>query len=185
MTHPSLKNYGFALALGIGFVIAPSFLSLSTVQAQEWRYQQQRRIEQQRREELRRQRQMERQQRQQQRGVYGRNDPYYGQVDESGNIDRNQNGVDDRWENDPRYRNGNGGYYGNDDRYYGNKGYNNAEVQKGFRDGLDRGQKDAQTNRIADPNNSSHFRKGNQAYRAGFSRGYSQGFRQYANARRW
>ncbi|HEU0174301.1 MAG TPA: hypothetical protein VFV58_08550 [Blastocatellia bacterium] len=54
------------------------------------------------------------------------------------------------------------------------------EEQKGYRDGLDRGQKDARTNRRADPNNSEHFRNGNRDYREGFRRGYSDGYRQYA-----
>jgi hypothetical protein len=54
------------------------------------------------------------------------------------------------------------------------------EEQKGFRDGLDRGQKDARTNRRADPNNSEHFRGGNRDYREGFRRGYFEGYRQYA-----
>jgi hypothetical protein len=100
-------------------------------------------------------------------------------------IDRNRNGVDDRYENN-RYGYGNrdygygGGYYGNDG-YYGN---NNGDYQKGYRDGLDRGRKDAQTNRIMDPNNSSHYRKGNPAYRQGFERGFYQAYRQYSG-RRW
>jgi hypothetical protein len=54
------------------------------------------------------------------------------------------------------------------------------EEQKGFRDGLDRGQKDAKTNRRADPNNSQHYREGNRDYREGFRSGYFQGYRQYA-----
>jgi hypothetical protein len=76
------------------------------------------------------------------------------------------------------YRNG-GGYGG-----YGG-GYNNAEVQKGYRDGLDRGQEDARDRRSPTPNNSSHFRSGNAAYRQGFQRGYAEGYRQYAGNRRW
>jgi hypothetical protein len=172
----TLKNLAFLLALGTAFVLAPGLSMLSTVQAQDWRYeQQQRRLEEQRRrEEYRRQRQMERYQ----RGGYN-----YG-------IDRNQNGVDDRYENRGYYGNGgyygNEGYYGNDrgyygnDRYYGNSGYNNAEYQKGYRDGLDRGMKDARTNRAMDPNNSSHYRKGNHAYRAGFERGFFDNYRRYS-----
>jgi len=54
------------------------------------------------------------------------------------------------------------------------------EESKGYRDGLDRGQKDARTNRRADPNNSEHFRNGNRDYREGFRRGYFEGYRQYA-----
>jgi hypothetical protein len=77
---------------------------------------------------------------------------------------------------------GNGGY-GNSGGYGG--GYNNAEVQKGYRDGLDRGQEDARDRRSPTPNNSSHFRSGNAAYREGFRRGYEAGYRQYAGNRRW
>ncbi|MFN8001680.1 MAG: hypothetical protein U0X75_11760 [Acidobacteriota bacterium] len=73
---------------------------------------------------------------------------------------------DDRWDRRDDYR------------------YNDREVQKGFRDGLDRGQKDAKTRRIADPNNSSHYRDGNSSYREGFRRGYAQGYRQFSG-RRW
>src|SRR5262245_41523581 len=59
------------------------------------------------------------------------------------------------------------------------------EEQKGFHDGLDRGQKDAKTNRRADPNNSEHYRNGNREYREGFRRGYFDGYRQYARHRRY
>jgi hypothetical protein len=58
--------------------------------------------------------------------------------------------------------------------------YDRREEQKGFRDGLDRGQRDAKTNRRADPNNSQHYREGNRDYREGFRSGYFQGYRQYA-----
>jgi hypothetical protein len=68
--------------------------------------------------------------------------------------------------------------YGRSDRY-------NREVEKGFRDGLDRGEKDARTNRVPDPNNSSHYRKGNDAYREGFRRGYNRGYRQHYRYGRW
>ncbi|MBK8315512.1 MAG: hypothetical protein IPL01_16430 [Acidobacteria bacterium] len=121
-------------------------------------------------------------------------------IDRNGNIDRNRNGVDDRYENnrDPRIdrnRNGvndryeNNGRYRDNDRYgyggygNGNYGYNNGEMQKGYRDGLDRGQEDARSRRTSTPNNSQHFRNGSAAYREGFSRGYFEGYRQYGN--RW
>lgn len=78
--------------------------------------------------------------------------------------------------------------YGRDDWRnrggYGDSRYR-REVEKGYRDGLDRGQKDAKTNRIPTPNNSSHYRDGNSAYREGFRRGYEQGYRQYARRGRW
>ncbi len=127
-------------------------------------------------------------------------------IDRNGNIDRNRNGVDDRYENNrnpriDRNRNGvndryeNNGRYRDHDRYRdndrygyggygnGNYGYNNGEMQKGYRDGLDRGQEDARSRRAATPNNSQHFRNGSAAYREGFSRGYFEGYRQYGN--RW
>jgi hypothetical protein len=96
-------------------------------------------------------------------------------------IDRNRNGVDDRYEyNRYGYGNRNYGYGG----YYGNGGYNSSEFQKGYRDGLDRGREDAQTHRAMNPNNSSHYRSGNQTYRAGFERGFYEAYRQYSG-RRW
>lgn len=223
MNKERLQQYAFALALGVGFVVASGLANLSTAQAQDWRYEQQRRIEQQRREEIRRQRQIERRQ----GGYYGQSDPYAnGGVDENGNIDRNQNGIDDRYETPDgrvdRNQNGipdeaegdngygrNGGYYGRRNEgyygrrdegyygrrnggYYGNDGYgndgdyddygaNNAEFQKGYQDGLNRGRDDARTNRAMTPNNSSHYRKGNAAYRAGFERGFFEAYRQHQN----
>ena len=74
------------------------------------------------------------------------------------------------------YRGGYGGYGG---------GYNNGEVQRGYYDGLNRGQEDARDRRSPNPNNSSHFRSGNAAYREGFVRGYQVGYRQYGGGRRW
>ncbi|MBK9316732.1 MAG: hypothetical protein IPM55_21170 [Acidobacteria bacterium] len=116
-------------------------------------------------------------------GVYDRyeNNRNSG-VNRNGNIDRNRNGVDDRYENNGRYGR-NDGYYGNNGNYgvYGNS----AEMQKGYRDGLDRGQEDVRDRRIADPNNSSHYRKGSRDYKAGFRRGYNEGYNQYGNNRRW
>jgi hypothetical protein len=74
----------------------------------------------------------------------------------------------------------NGGSYGG----YGG-GYNNGEVQRGYYDGLNRGQEDARDRRSPNPNNSSHFRSGNSAYREGFVRGYQAGYRQYGGGRRF
>jgi hypothetical protein len=76
-----------------------------------------------------------------------------------------------------------GGGYGNYGGGYG--GQNNYEVQRGYQDGLNRGQEDARDRRSPNPNNSSHFRSGNSAYRNGFVRGYEQGYRQSAGYRRW
>ena len=83
---------------------------------------------------------------------------------------------------------GNGGYggYRNGGSYGGyGGGYNNGEVQRGYYDGLNRGQEDARDRRSPNPNNSSHFRSGNSAYREGFVRGYQVGYRQYGGGRRW
>lgn len=107
--------------------------------------------------------------------------------------DRNDRNRDrDRdWDRDrdrDRYRdNGgyNGGYYGNQGGYYGDNRYYNAERQKGYQDGFRRGREDAESNRFADPNNSSHYRKGNGAYREGFRSAYFEAFRQFTRFRRW
>lgn len=177
MNIQKFKKYVFALALGVGFVVAPGLSSLSIVQAQNYPWGQNRRNS-----DWERQREIER--RREQRKRERQNDDYYGQVDRNGNIDRNRNGVDDRYENNGRY--GRNDRYGRDDGYYDDNGYdyNNGDFQKGYRDGLDRGRKDAQTNRAMDPNNSSHYRKGNSSYRAGFERGFYKAFRQYSG-RRW
>lgn len=76
------------------------------------------------------------------------------------------------------------GWERRDDRYGRNSAYN-RDVEKGYHDGLDRGQEDARSRRNPTPNNSSHYRNGNPAYREGFRRGYEQGYRQYARNRRW
>ena len=119
-----------------------------------------------------------------------RDDDFRGRSNRNGNIDRNRNGVNDRFENRGRWdRNDRRGRWDNDydnDRF----GYNNGERQKGYRDGLDRGQEDARDRRRADPNNSSHYRKGNRVYQDGFRKGYFEGYRQYDNRgvfgnRRW
>ncbi len=140
-----------------------------------------------------------------------------GQVESTGNIDRNKNGIDDRFESRDgrvdmnqngvaddneygRYGQNNGRYgrnqgydnrgYGNQGNYgnrgnYGNGDYgynnNNADFQKGYRDGLDRGREDAQTRRAMTPNNSSHYRSGSASYRAGFERGFNESYRRYSN----
>ncbi len=110
---------------------------------------------------------------------------------------RNGNNRDNRGNNQGNnqggYGNNRGGIY--DDGYYGgnsrnnrNGGFANEEQEKGYRDGLRRGQEDRQTNRIPDPNNSSHYRKGNADYRLGFRRGYDNSYpTNYSNnnRRRW
>ena len=95
-----------------------------------------------------------------------------------------------RGNNQGGYGNNRGGVY--DDGYYGgnsrnnrNGGFYNEEQEKGYRDGSRRGQEDRQTNRIPDPNNSSHFRSGNADYRTGFRRGYDDSYpTNYGNNRR-
>lgn len=177
----NFKKYAFGLAVAAGLTVT----GISTAQAQDW----QRRGDN-------RQGQVQRQ-----RGQAS------GQVDSNGNIDRNRNGIDDRYEtrdgrvdinqngvadqdennrgygNQGRYDNrgyGNGNYRGYSNASYG---YNNGELQQGYRDGLNRGQEDARSHRAASPYNSEHFRNGDAAYREGFSRGYNEGYRQ--SGRRW
>lgn len=93
------------------------------------------------------------------------------------------------WARNRSYRSypyGYGGGYGGYGNYGGGYGGQaNYEVQRGYRDGLDRGQEDARDRRSPNPNNSSHFRSGNSAYRSGFVRGYQEGYRQYGGYRRW
>lgn len=81
--------------------------------------------------------------------------------------DRRDDRRDDRWDDRRDNRGRNSSWY-------------REQEQKGFRDGLRRGQEDAETRRIPDPNNSSHYRSGNEAYRDGFRDGYRQGYRQNA-----
>jgi hypothetical protein len=147
----------FVGSLALGAVLVTGFSSIA--EAQVWG--QRDRWEQRReREEERRRREEWRRQREAER--YGRYDDY-----------------DDD----------NGRYGGYDNGRYGDYRNNSAyrrELEKGFRDGLDRGEKDAKTRRVPTPENSSHYRKGSQAYREGFARGYERSYRQYANyGRRW
>jgi hypothetical protein len=80
----------------------------------------------------------------------------------------------------------NGGYYGGPyGGYYGSgSGDFGYWQQKGYRDGLNRGQEDARSGRYPTPNNSEHFRNGNAAYRQGFAQGYQVGYRQYGGGYR-
>jgi hypothetical protein len=77
---------------------------------------------------------------------------------------------DDRWDDRRRDR-------WDDDRWDDRR--ERREEYRGYRDGLDRGQRDARTNRRPDPNNSSHYRNGNHDYREGFRRGYFRSYREY------
>jgi len=159
MNIQKIKKYAVALALTAGFVIIPGLSSLSEVQAQGWW-----RNAQNRRDDRRDDRRDNRRDRRNDR----RNDRWDNRNDRWDNRNDRWDNRNDRWDN-------------RNDRY----GYNSKEEQKGYRDGLDRGQKDAKTRRIADPNNSSHYRSGNSAYREGFRRGYAVGYRQYDQRRRW
>jgi hypothetical protein len=125
-----------------------------------------------------------------------------GPVEATGNIDRNRNGIDDRYEaqgqvdlnqngipdNQEGYRgrgrsnNGGNRGYGNHGGY-ANGGYNDGDSQRGYSDGLSRGRDDALTNRAMTPNNSSHYRSGSPTYRAGFERGFYQAYQQYRGRR--
>lgn len=196
MNVKNIKKY--ALGLLVAAVLAVT--GLTTAQAQDGRWGQNRRNDDQR----------NRREQERDRREHERNESRNGQVDRNGNIDRDRNGVDDRYENNrnsgrdrngniDRNRNGvddryeNNGRYGRNDGYYGNGGYgngsygngnyggygNSAEMQKGYRDGLDRGQEDLRDRRRADPNNSSHYRKGSREYKEGFRRGYNEGYNQY------
>jgi hypothetical protein len=60
-----------------------------------------------------------------------------------------------------------------------------GDESKGYRDGLDRGREDARSHRSFNPNNSSHFRSGNNFYREGFRKGYEEGYREYSRGRRY
>ncbi|PYP84947.1 MAG: hypothetical protein DMF61_17965 [Blastocatellia bacterium AA13] len=73
-------------------------------------------------------------------------------------------------------------YYGSYGSY-GRVGGSSFEEQRGFSDGLNRGQEDSRSGRSYNPNNSSHFRSGDAAYRNGFVRGYAQGYRQFGYRR--
>jgi len=174
MKKDMLKKGIVSLALAGGFILGTGALNIANAQGRD------RRIDPQRR------------------------NGDYGQVESTGNIDRNKNGIDDRYETrdgrvdinqngiaDQDEQNGrfgrNPGYNGNyGNRGYGNRGYdnyggygvNNFDYQQGYRDGLDRGRDDALTHRAMNPNNSSHYRSGNSSYRAGFERGFYEAYRQ-------
>jgi hypothetical protein len=62
-------------------------------------------------------------------------------------------------------------------------GYNNQQVQQGFQYGVNVGAADAQGRQSYSPQRSHYYRDApNQAFREGFTRGYDQGYRQYAGA---
>ena len=170
----NLKKSFVSLVLASGFILSVG--AFSTTNAQDWRWNRQRRVEQ-------------------RRGDWNRDGIPDRYETRRGQPDFNRNGIPDRVERNRSYY-GNNGYYRNNGYYdnygyYGNRGYgynngygyNSSEVQRGYRDGLDRGQEDARDRRTPTPYNSEHFRKGSAAYREGFSRGYNVGYRQYGG--RW
>jgi hypothetical protein len=83
---------------------------------------------------------------------------------------------DDRWDDRRRDR-------WDDDRWDDRR--ERREEYKGYRDGLDSGQRDARRNRRPDLYGCGQYRNGSRDYREGFRRGYFQGYRQYARYERW
>ncbi|HEV2884692.1 MAG TPA: hypothetical protein VGW36_07525 [Pyrinomonadaceae bacterium] len=80
-------------------------------------------------------------------------------------------------------RYGRNGGYGNNGGYggYGNGGYDQAELNRGYQQGIETGSSDGQRGQSYDPQRSRHFKNApTQAFREGFVRGYDQGYRQYA-----
>ena len=106
-----------------------------------------------------------------QRGYDRDNDGYgAGQRDRSGDRDRDRDRDQDRRRDRGRY-----------DRGYASR----VAEQRGYATGLDRGRDDARNRRSFNPNNSSHYRSGDSAYRDGFRRGYGVGYRQFGGYRGW
>lgn len=84
--------------------------------------------------------------------------------------------------NNGRYGNGRygNGRYGNG--RYGNDGYygNQQELNRGYQQGLETGSSDARRGQSYDPQRSRHWRNAStQEFRAGFERGYDEGYRRY------
>ncbi len=107
-------------------------------------------------------------------------DERYGPWRRGGDRDRDWD-RDDDWNR----RNRNSGWWGNSRNNYPTRGYAQAELQRGFRNGLKEGRDDAQDRDSFNPSRHSSFRDGNSAYRQGFANGYRQGFREYARYRGW
>jgi hypothetical protein len=77
---------------------------------------------------------------------------------------------DDRWDDGRRDRR-------DDDRWDDRR--ERREEHRGYRDGFDRGERDARRNRRPDLNDHIQYRRGSRDYREGFRRGYFQAYRQY------
>jgi hypothetical protein len=98
--------------------------------------------------------------------------------------DRGNARYDDRYRRNNGY--GNNGRYGRYDGYGNNGGYggyntNQAELNRGYQQGLSTGASDGQRGQSYSPQRSRHYKNAStQAFREGFVRGYDQGYRQYA-----
>ena len=70
---------------------------------------------------------------------------------------------------------------GRNDGYGNNGGYNQAELNRGYQQGINTGASDGQRGQSYDPQRSRYFKNAStQAFREGFVRGYDQGYRQYS-----
>jgi len=59
------------------------------------------------------------------------------------------------------------------------------EEQRGYRDGFDKGRRDARSRRRPDFDDYGQYRHGSRDYREGFRRGYFQAYREYGRYDRW
>jgi|ERR1051325_10124891 hypothetical protein len=85
------------------------------------------------------------------------------------------------YDNDQYRRNGG---YGNNSGV-NNGSYNQAELNRGYQQGLQTGASDGQRHQSYDPQRSRYFKNAStQTFRDGFVRGYDQGYRQYAGNQR-
>ena len=95
---------------------------------------------------------------------------------------------DDRRDRDWRDRDGRNDRDWRNNRDFDRNGYrdrDNVEMRRGFQDGFNRGVNDARYGRYFNPNSFMRFRFSSALYRAGFNRGYTQGFHQFDRYRRW
>jgi len=84
------------------------------------------------------------------------------------------------------YNNGRGrgygyGRYGNNGGYGGYNSAAQAELNRGYQQGLETGSSDGRRGQSYSPERSRHYKNAsNQAFLEGFVRGYDEGYRQYA-----
>jgi len=89
------------------------------------------------------------------------------------NADRNGDGRIDRYDRYDRNR--------NYDNYGGYGGYSQADLNRGYQNGINTGASDARRGQSYSPQRSHFYREARtQAFREGFVRGYDQGYRQYS-----